>query len=73
MAVVIESLKGAYQYFQVTADMTAQETFEREIRPLENIRDNYEKMILTMDRLTPGNYNGIQVRYLLDWLMQPKD
>ena len=65
--------QGAYQYFQVTADMTAQETFEREIRPLENIRDNYEKMILTMDRLTPGNYNGIQVRYLLDWLMEPKD
>ena len=65
--------QGAYQYFQVTADMTAQETFEREIRPLENIRDNYEKMILTMDRLTPGNYNGIQVRYLLDWLIEPKD
>ena len=65
--------QGVYQYFQVTADMTSQETFEREIRPLENIRDNYEKMILTMDRLTPGNYNGIQVRYLLDWLIEPKD
>ena len=65
--------QGVYQYFQVTADMTAQETFEREIRPLENIRDNYEKMILTMDRLTPGNYNGIQARYLLDWLMETKD
>lgn len=65
--------QGAYQYFQVTADLTAQETFEREIRPLENIRDNYEKKILTMDRLTPGNYNGIQVRYLLDWLIEPKD
>ena len=65
--------QGAYQYFQVTADMTAQETFEREIRPLEKIRDNYEKMILTMDRLTPGNYNGIQVRYLVDWLMETKN
>lgn len=65
--------QGVYQYFQVTADMTAQETFEREIRPLENIRDNYEKIILTMDRLTPGNYNGIQVRYLLDWLIEIKD
>ena len=65
--------QGAYEYFQVTADMTAKETFDREIRPLENIRDNYEKTILTMDRLTPGNYNGIQVRYLLDWLMEPKD
>ena len=65
--------QGVYQYFQVTADMTSQETIEREIRPLENIRDNYEKMILTMDRLTPGNYNGIQVRYLLDWLIEIKD
>ena len=61
--------QGAYQYFQVTADMTAKETFDREIRPLENIRDNYEKIILTMDRLTPGNYNGILVRYLPDWLL----
>ena len=64
--------QGAYQYFQVTADMTAQETFDREIRPLEKIRDNYEKVILTMDRLTPGNYNGIQVWYLVDWLMETK-
>lgn len=64
--------QGAYEYFQVTADMTAKETFDREIRPLENIRDNYEKTILTMDRLTPGNYNGIQVRYLLDWLIGTK-
>lgn len=65
--------QGAYEYFQVTADMTAKETFDREIRPLENIRDNYEKTILTMDRLTPGNYNGIQVRYLLDWLIGKKN
>ena len=65
--------QGAYEYFQVTSDMTAKETFDREIRPLENIRDNYEKTILTMDRLTPGNYNGIQVRYLLDWLIGTKN
>ena len=65
--------QGAYEYFQVTADMTAKETFDREIRPLENIRDNYEKTILTLDRLTPGNYNGIQVRYLLDWLIGTKN
>ena len=65
--------QGAYEYFQVTADMTAKETFDREIRPLENIRDNYEKTILTMDRLTPDNYNGIQVRHLLDWLIGTKN
>ena len=61
--------QGAYTYFQVTADMTAQETFEREMRPLRRIRDNYEKIVLTGDRLTPGNYDGIQVKYLPDWLL----
>ena len=64
--------QGGYAYFQVATDMTAKETFDREIRPLENIRDNYEKTILTMDRLTLGNYNGIQVRHLLDWLLETK-
>ena len=61
--------KGTYSYIQVTADMTAKETFERELKPLSNIRDNYEKIILTADRFTPGNYNGIQVKSLPDWLL----
>ena len=61
--------QGAYTYYQVTADMTAQETFEREMRPLAQIRDNYEKIILTADRLTVGNYNGIRVKNLTDWLL----
>lgn len=62
--------QGTYTYFQVTADMTAKETFEREMRPLTNIRDNYEKVILTADRFTVGNYDGIQVKYLPDWLIE---
>ena len=49
--------KGAYTYFQVTADMTAKETFHREMAPLINIRDNYEKIVLTKERFTIGNYN----------------
>ena len=61
--------KGTYSYIQVTADMTAKETFERELKPLSNIRDNYEKIVLTADRFTPGNYNGIQVKYLPNWLL----
>lgn len=65
--------QNAYKYFQVTADMTAQETFEREMRPLENIRDNYEKIILTADMLTVGNYNGIQVKNLTDWLLETEN
>ena len=61
--------EGVYTYYQVTANMTAQETFDRELRPLQNIRDHYEKIVLTADRLTVGNYDGIQVKHLLDWLL----
>jgi hypothetical protein len=62
--------QGVYTYFQVTADMTAEEAFEREMRPLRNIRDNYEKIVLTLDHMTIGNYDGIQVIHLLDWLTE---
>ena len=61
--------QGVLTYFQVTADMTAEETFERELRPLRSIRDNYEKIVLTLDRFTVGNYEGIQVVNVLDWLI----
>ncbi len=61
--------RGILTYIQVTADMTAQETFEREMRPLLALQDNYPKLVLTLDAYTAGNYNGIQVVNLLDWLL----
>ena len=60
--------QGALTYFQVTADMTAKETFDREMKPLYRIPDNYEKIVLTLDKFSPGNYDGIKVIYLMDWL-----
>ena len=60
--------EGVYTYFQVTADMTNADTFAREMRPLENIRDNYGKIVLTADKLTVGNYNGIVVENIRKWL-----
>lgn len=57
-------------YYQITADMTAEETFERELRPLRGIQDNYEKIILTLDRFTLGNYDGIKVLNVVDWLLE---
>lgn len=60
--------QGVLTYIQVTADMTAEETFDREMKPLCRIQDNYEKIVLTLDKLSPGNYDGIKVIYLMDWL-----
>nr|WP_315100798.1 ATP-binding protein [uncultured Catonella sp.] len=61
---------GIITYIQVTADMTAKETFEREIRPLNMIKDNYKKIILTLDKLTLGDYSGIKVKNLMEWLLE---
>ena len=58
-----------YYYYQVTASLTDENTFEREIRPLRNIADNYRKTILTLDRFTLGDYEGIEVVNAVDWLL----
>ena len=61
--------QGVITYIQVSASMLDSTTFAREIKPLTSIKDNYEKIILTLDKLTSGNYNGIKVINLLDWLL----
>ena len=64
---------GGLTYYQVTADMTSESTFEREMRPLREIKDNYEKIVLTLERYTPGNYDGIKVINVIDWLSASKN
>ena len=56
-------------YFQVTASMVEETTFEREMTPLKAINDNYPKAVITLDRYTTGNYEGIQVINAIDWLL----
>lgn len=62
--------EGVLTYYQVTADMTAEETFEREMRPLRSIQDNYEKIVLTLEKFSLGNYDGIKVVNVIDWLLE---
>lgn len=61
--------RGEFTYFQVTADMVSESTFDREMKPLYAIQDNYEKIVLTLDKLTVGNYDGIKVVNVIDWLL----
>ena len=56
-------------YYQVTASMVEESTFEREMAPLKSIADNYPKTIITLDRFTLGNYDGIKVVNAVDWLL----
>jgi len=57
-------------YIQVTEAMSTEEVRERELRPLKLIQDNYEKIILSMDKSYISSYNGIKVINLIDWLLQ---
>lgn len=56
-------------YIQVTESMQVPETRERELRPLRMISDNYEKIVLSMDRNYINSYDGIKVLNLIDWLL----
>lgn len=56
-------------YYQVTASMLEESTFEREMSSLRSISDNYPKTVITLDRFTLGNYNGINVVNAIDWLL----
>ena len=56
-------------YYQATASMLEEATFEREMAPLKSINDNYPKTVITLDRFTLGNYDGIEVVNAIDWLL----
>lgn len=56
-------------YIQVTESMSSAQTRERELRPLQMIPDNYEKIILSMDRSYIRSYEGIKALNLIDWLL----
>ena len=60
---------GRLHYYQVAASLTEESTFTREITPLRTVQDNYPKTILTLDRFTVGDYEGIDVVNAVDWLL----
>lgn len=59
------------RYIQVSYILVTAETREREFRSLESIKDNYPKMVLSLDEITRGQ-NGIQHLNLRNWLLDEK-
>ena len=57
-------------YIQVCETLYSEETRERELKPLQNIKDNYEKIILTRDNVfVDTDDNGIKILNIVDWLL----
>lgn len=55
-------------YLQICYVLTPENT-EREFSPLENINDNYEKLVLTTDTLLDINRHGIRQKNIVEFLL----
>ena len=60
-------------YIQVTESMISPDVRRRELAPLEKIRDNYEKIVLSLDTGLDSSYEGIKSLNLIDWLLDGKN
>ena len=59
------------KYYQVTLTMLEESVRKREINSLKNIHDNYEKTILTMDKIySDSSGDGIKIKYLIYFLLE---
>ncbi len=57
-------------YYQVTDDMTLESARARELAPLKEVKDNYEKVVLAMSTNSTAPVEGIKIVRLLDFLLE---
>ncbi len=65
---VAQKSGGEIEYYQVALYALDEEVLQRELRPLEEIKDNYPKFLLSLD-YGNGETNGIKRLNVLDWLI----
>lgn len=57
------------KYIQVTESMMSEDVRKRELAPLQSIRDNYKKIVLSLEPGLDASYDGIKSENLIDWLL----
>ena len=57
-------------YIQVTESMLNEDVLQRELAPLQKVRDNYEKIVLSLDPGLISSYEGIKSLNLIHWLLE---
>jgi predicted AAA+ superfamily ATPase len=66
---IVQKSGGERIYYQVAYQVNGHpETLERELLPFKTIKDNYPKILLTMD-LVPEEFNGVRKINIVDWLL----
>jgi len=66
---VVKNRNGEIEYYQVSWEISNQETEKREFAPLEKIKDNYPKYLLTTESFTQ-NRAGIIHKNVFEWLLE---
>ncbi|MDC7289110.1 ATP-binding protein [Blautia schinkii] len=56
-------------YIQVTESMLSEDVRRRELAPLQKIRDNYRKLVLSLETGLDTSYEGIESVNVIDWLL----
>ena len=64
----VATKSGKKVYIQVCRNLP--EDSDREIQNLKDIKDNYPKYIVTLDKYDAGNIDGIEIIYLEDFLLK---
>ncbi len=65
----VASRQNEKLYVQVTLELSSVETKKREYERLLEIHDNYPKYVLTTDEFSGGNYEGIKIMHIADFLL----
>lgn len=65
------AMKGdVREYYQISMSIKDENTYARETRSLNSIRDSHPKTILTLDEMKFTTNEGIKVKNIIDWLLE---
>jgi predicted AAA+ superfamily ATPase len=67
---IAEKANADRVYVQVAYKLDHEKTIKRELNNLLSIKDNYPKILITMDELATGNHQGIKITYLENFLLE---
>lgn len=62
--------QGEIKYIQVALSLSEEKTLQREFGNLNKIKDNYPKLVVTLDDYSGNTYEGIMTRSLLQFLTE---
>ena len=65
--------RGEKKYVQVCYLLASEETKEREFGNLLAIKDNYEKIVVSMDDFVEGDFKGVKHMNVVDFILLPRN